>query len=332
MQGIRFLGTGSFLPETTLTNNDLSKFIETNDEWIFTRTGIKARHFNIGSTNFMMAAEAAKKAIADSGLDASEIDMIIVSTCTPDFFYPSESCIVQYLTNAVNASCIDINSACTGFISALDMASRYLNEGDHKYILIVASEMLSNHVDYEDRGTCVLFGDGAAAAVVTADYTKSFHSFLAAEGDFFQQLYCKANYEPNLPIKSEENLLDDLIVSEQKKKYLQMDGKGVYKFAVDAMAKAVTEVCNKSGTVVEDIDLIIPHQANIRIIKSSMKLLQVSDDKVYTNIESHANISSACIPMCLDELRSAGKIDSGMKVCFVGFGAGLTYGAVLLDI
>lgn len=333
MQGIKILGTGSYIPPKTVSNDDFAKFVETSDEWIYSRTGIKQRHFSDDKANNEMASEAAKKAVEDSGLDAADIDMIIVSTCTPDYFYPSMSCMVQNAIGAVNASAIDVSAACTGFIAALDMAQKYLNSDDYKNILIVASERLSAHMDFEDRASCVLFGDGAGAAVVTKS-DKPFYSHIGAEGEGKEHLslFCKANYQPNSPFIDDEKLFAGIVDTDKQHKYLQMAGKGVYKFAVTAMPKAVDIVCKKANMDVNDFDLLIPHQANIRIIETAVKTMGIATEKVYTHLEQYGNTSSSCIPMCLDELKHTGKLHEGMKICLVGFGAGLTYGAVYFEL
>lgn len=333
MQGIRITGIGSYIPERIVTNEDFTKFIDTTDEWIVSRTGISERRFSTDKLNHEMAAEAARAAIADAKADVQDIDLIICSTCTPDFLYPSCSCLIQNLIGAENAACIDTNSACTGFITALDMARRYLCTGDYKRILVVASEFLSRMLDFEDRGSCFLFGDGAAAVVVEAAES-AYTSVMGAEGDPLKALYCKVNYFGKIPMEGFENTeqgIKDRLDTEKKNKYLQMDGKAVYKFAVDAMAKSVDKVCKKAGITVDDLDLVIPHQANIRIIQAAMKSMSVPAEKVYINIEKRANTSSVCIPTCLYELARDGKLKRGMKICLVGFGAGLTSGAIYFE-
>lgn len=333
MQGIKILGTGSYIPPKVVTNNDFAEYIETSDEWIRSRTGIGERHISDDKSNVQMAVEAANKAIADSGVSPEEIDLVIASTCTPDYFYPSMSCMIQAETGAVNAAAVDVNAACTGFIVALDMAHKYLNFDEYKNILIVASERLSTHLDYEDRASCVLFGDGAGAVVVTKS-NKKFCSFIGASGEAEgpnKTLYCKVNYDPNCPFIDDKKLYDGIITNDKQHKYLQMAGKGVYKFAVTAMPKAAKIVCDKVGTDVKDVDLVIPHQANIRIIETAVKTMGIDPEKVYTHLEHYGNTSSSCIPMCLDDLKRAGKLYDGMKICLVGFGAGLTYGAAYLE-
>lgn len=330
MRGIKILGTGIYTPETKVTNDDLSQFMDTNNEWIESRTGIRSRNYSAEKPNHYMAAEAGRAAIADAGLTPEDIDLIIVSTCSPEFFYPCMSGLVQHSLGAVNAAVFDVNTACTGFITAVDIASRYLEDRDYKKILVVSSERLSPHADFEDRSASILFGDGAAAAVIEHS-DKPFYSYMSAKGDYFEALYCCINKTYNCPYTKENEELNKIMDTPAKKNYLQMDGKGVYKFAVDAMATAVTKTLEKAGLTMDDIDLVIPHQANIRIIQSATKALGINPEKVYINIYEHANTSSACIPTCLDDLKKEGRIKEGMKICIVGFGAGLTSGAIVFE-
>ena len=332
MSGIEIIGTGSYVPEFVADNNKFAEFLDTSDEWITPRTGIKQRHILTDKPNYYMGIEAAKKALEDAKIDPSEVDLVLVSTCTPDFFYPSMACLIQKKIGAVNAAAFDVNSACTGFITAVDIAHKYLLSGHYKTILLVATERLSGQLDYTDRSMCILFGDASGAAVLRKSEGK-FYSMLGAEGDEFEALYCKINYQSNCPFHEDQApFYNDLFDTFEKQNYLQSDGHAVYKFAVNAMAKVVRNVAEQAGIDVADIDLVIPHQANLRIIKKAAELLDIPMDKVYTNIERMGNVSSACIPVCLDELRKAGRVKKGMKMCFVGFGAGLTYGSVLFEV
>ncbi len=329
MRGIKILGAGTYMPDTVASNDWFSTILDTNDEWIYTRTGIRERRISTDKPNWYMASEASKAALADSGIDPSEIDLVLAATCSPDYFYPALSCIVQQQTGAVNAAAFDINSACTGFINALDTASRFLQDSDYRNILIVASERLAPHCDYTDRTASILFGDGAGAAVVTRS-DKPMWSYLSAKGDFFNALYCKVDQSrANCPLLEPDALPEGIIDTEAKTHTLQMNGKAVYKFAVDAMETAVNKVLEKSGLTTGDIDLYIPHQANARIIESAVKGLKLPPEKVYVNLEKHGNTSSACIPTCLAELKADGRIKDGMTICLVGFGAGLTSGAIV---
>ncbi|MCL2694566.1 MAG: ketoacyl-ACP synthase III [Oscillospiraceae bacterium] len=325
-RGIKFTGIGSYSPPFEATNDDLSKVLETSDEWIFSRTGIKSRRYNAGKPNYTMAVKAAEAALKNANIKAAEVDYILVSTNTPDFLYPITACLIQEAVGAHNAACLDIAGACTGFVSGLDVARGLLYSG-YDRVLFVASESLTQHADFTDRATCVLFGDGAGAVVLErAD--KLFASCMKAKGENPGQpvLYYKPDYAPNLPFK------DTGYTPPSYKNFLQMDGKEVYKFAVEAMPEAARAACEKAGLILDEIDILIPHQANIRIIQTATKALGISPEKVYTNIENHGNTSSACMPVCLDELNKAGKLKAGMKLCFVGFGAGLTYGAVIAEI
>ncbi len=332
MSGIEFLGTGSYVPEFVADNDKFSEILDTSDEWIFPRTGIKQRHIATDKPNYYMGTQAALKALDAAKMSAEDVDLIIVSTCTPDFFYPAMSCLIQKRIGAKNAACFDVNSACTGFISSLDIAQKYLNADKYKNVLIVSSEKLSNQTDYTDRASSILFGD-AAGAVLLKKSDKPFYSFIGAEGDEFEALYCKIHYESNCPwFGDQDAFYDGKFDTFAKNNFLVQDGKAVYKFAVNAMADAVKNVAAQGGIDVSELDLVIPHQANLRIIEKATELLGIPSERVYTNIEHMGNVSSACIPVALDELFRAGRVRSGMKVCFVGFGAGLTYGAVIMEV
>lgn len=337
MQGIKITGTGSYTPDRVVTNDDFTKFLDTSDEWIYTRTGIKKRFYNTDKMNFQMGAIAAERALENANVSASDIDLIIVSTCTMDFFYPNTACLVQGLIGAENAACVDINTACTGFITALDMARRYLCTGDHTRILVIASEFLTRQQDFTDRNSCFLFGDGAGAVVVEAA-DKPFYSVLGAKSDLLDSLYCKIEYVSNMPLegfeteRSEGYLKDKGFKTPEQNRYLQMDGKAVYRFAVDAMADSFLKVCEKAGVKSSEIDMLIPHQANIRIINAALKSMDIPKEKVFVNLEEHGNNSSACIPTILDDLNRKGIMTEGKKMALVGFGGGLTYGSVYMEL
>jgi 3-oxoacyl-[acyl-carrier-protein] synthase-3 len=327
--GIKILGTGSYKPDLVVKNADFSAHIETDDEWITTRTGIKERRICVGKSNAFMAGEAAERALKAAHTRADEIDIIIVSTSTPDYFYTSVACMVQNRIRAKRAFAVDISAACTGFVNAVDMAQKYLASGGYKKALVVASELLSKQVDFTDRTSCILFGDGAGAAVLeSAD--KDYTAFLGAMGEDFadpdlHSLHCKVKYSSNCPFGGAETEVTSA-------EHIKMKGKDIYKFATDIMPFAVNEACAQAGLALSDIDLLIPHQANIRIINTAMKSLDIPMSKVCTNLETMGNISSACIPVCLDELYEAGRIRPGMRLCLVAFGAGLTYGAIIIEV
>lgn len=332
MNGIEILGTGCFTPDFVADNDRFSEILDTSDEWIFPRTGIKQRHIATDIPNYYMGAKAAENALKSADFNAEDVDLIIVSTCTPDFFYPAMSCLIQKLIGAKNASCFDVNSACTGFITSLDIAHSFLSTGKHKNVLIVSSEKLSQQVDYTDRASSILFGD-AAGAVLIRSSDKPFCSYLGAQGDEFEALYCKAHYDSNCPWYGDiDKFYENRFDTPAKQHFLVQDGKAVYKFAVNAMADAVKNAAAQGNYDLSQIDIVIPHQANLRIIEKATELLGIPSDKVYTNIEHMGNVSSACIPICLNELRTAGRIVSGMKICFVGFGAGLTYGSAIMEV
>ncbi len=332
MNGIKILGTGSYTPEFTADNDKFSEILDTSDEWIFPRTGIKQRHIATDVPNYYMGTQAALKALENAGVSPEAVELIIVSTCTPDFFYPAMSCLIQKKIGAKNAACFDVNSACTGFITSLDIAQKYLACGKYKNVLIVSSEKLSQQTDYTDRASSILFGDAAGAVLLTAS-DKRFSSYMRAEGDEFEALYCKINYDnANCPWYGDiDKFYENRFDTDQKRNFLVQDGKAVYKFAVNAMAEAVRNAAAEENLDLSELDIVIPHQANLRIIEKATEMLGIPSEKVYTNIEHMGNVSSACIPVALDELNRAGKLHEGMTICFVGFGAGLTYGSAIVE-
>ncbi len=327
--GVKIKGVGRYAPEIVATNDDYAKIVETNDEWITQRTGIKTRHISNGEPTYYLGAMAAKEAIANAGISAEEIGLILASTCTPDYYTPSTACLVQRELGVSGCPAIDINCACSGFVYAVDMAKRYLAEGDIKYVLVVAAEELSKFVDYTDRSTCILFGDAAAAVVLEKEEDTLFASYTAADGMGAPYLAARALLTTN-PFRQTESEFD-MNMPEPNKHFLLQDGKEVYKFATKALPKAVEEACKKADISPEELDAIIPHQANIRIIETAAKHLKVPMDKMVLNISDYGNTSSASIPGAFYDGVSSGRIKRGDKVCFVGFGGGLTYGAVVIE-
>ena len=329
MFGIEILGMGSYVPSLRITNDDMAKIVETNDEWISTRTGIKERCLTDGEPTWKMGAEAAKEAVKNAGIDPKEIGLIIDTTITSDFYTPSMACLIQNEIGAENAAAFDLNAACSGFVYAVDSAKRYLQTDENlKYVLVVANESLSKITDYTDRSTCVLFGDGAAAAVITRS-EKLFTSFVGADGTGAHYLYAKSH-----PVRHAFRTKDDEISSGEYSvgsTYLVQDGKEVYKFATKALPTAAQRAADKIGLDINTIDWFVPHQANIRIIETAAKNLGVSMDKFIVNIEKHGNTSSVSIPLALSEAIAEGKVKKGDRICLVGFGAGLTMGAVIID-
>lgn len=328
MQGINILGTGSYSPEMILTNDDLSNYVETSDEWITTRTGIKKRHIANGEPTWSMGTKASRKALEMASIDIKDIGLIIVSSTTEDYYLPSTACMIQRELGAIGSMALDLNCACSGFAYGMDMARRYLLAGDIKYILVVATEALSKITDFTDRTTCVLFGDGAGACIVEAS-DKLFTSHLGADGNGATFL-CARHHEPERQLQGEPVMIEDGLPTELKP-YIIQNGKEVYKFATKILPNATRLACEKINLSVDDIDFFIPHQANIRIIETACKNLGATMDKFIVNIEEHGNTSSATIPIAFDEAVRSGKIQRGDKICFVGFGAGLTYGAVVLE-
>lgn len=327
--GINILGTGSYVPKQTLTNDDFAKFVETNDEWIRTRTGITERRMAGWEPAWYMGNEAAKKAVEAAGINPEDIGLVISTSVTPDFLTPSISSVIQHKVGAVNAAAFDLNAACSGFIYAIDTARRFLDtDPSMKYVLIVATEALSRFIDFEDRTTCILFGDGAAAAVVERS-NKMYSSCLASDGSGAQALYARSlKVAPEIAVESD---FDDGFEIKDNMHHLIQDGKTVYKFAVAALPKAFELAAEKIGVTKDDIDWFIPHQANIRIIETAAKKLGVSMDKFVVTLDHYGNTSSASIPLALDEAVREGKIKKGDKIALIGFGAGLTYGGIVME-
>lgn len=328
--GIKVKGIGKYVPEMIATNEDFAKIVDTSDEWITQRTGIKTRHITNGEPTYWIGAEAAKKAIADAGIDVSEIDLIICATVTPDFYTPSTACLIQREIGAVGSMAIDINCACTGFDYGLDMARRYLlSEDDVNTVLLVSAEELSKFTDYTDRSSCILFGDGAAAFVLERKYDALYSAYLGADGNGAKFLVSRAMRSENVFRTNKEDF--DMGMPETKLHYFTQDGKEVYKFATKALPMAVTKACEKAGISPDELDAIVPHQANVRIIETAAKNLGVSMDKMVVYIDRYGNTSSASIPIAFCDAVAEGRIKRGDKVCFVGFGGGLTYAGIIFE-
>lgn len=318
------LGTGSCLPEKILTNADLERVVETSDEWIIKRTGIRERHIIDANVPLAaLAAEASRKALEDAGITALDIDLIIAATITPDYLTPSLSCCVQKEIEAANASAFDINAACSGFVYALNVAQQFIENGVHEHILVVSAEALSRVTDYNDRKTCVLFGDGAGAVVVGR--VESGMGILSITTGAMGEL----GHNLTLPCFF-INDADKENRNEGMKQVVWMDGSEVFTFASRIMSEATLKVIEGAQLTIEDVDHIFPHQANARIIQNAVKRLKYPIEKVYSNLEFTGNISSASIPVCLDEASKANLLKKGDRIVLVAFGGGLTYGAALL--
>lgn len=316
----RICGTGSALPKREVTNDDLSRIMDTSDEWIKSRTGIGARHLAVEETLVQLAADAAREALEEAKILPTELDMILAATLSADNLLPTLSCELQRELGASNAVAFDINAACSGFLFALQTADVYIKSGQYKKILVVGGEILSKLMDWSDRSTCVLFGDGAGAAVVMPDEAFGMISGVqGSDGARGGVLSCGGRKNNNPYVKNDAGL-----------SFVSMDGQEVYKFAVRTVPKAITEAVEKAGLTIDEIDLFILHQANIRIIESVSKRLKVPMEKFPTNLEKCGNISAGSIPILLDYANKNGMLHKGDRIVLAGFGAGLTWGASAL--
>jgi len=320
------LGTGSYTPERVLTNDDLSKMIETSDEWIVTRSGIRERHIaGPNEATSDMAVQAARAALADAGVEPSEIDLLIVATITPDQPLPAVACSIQHkLGLRTDVACFDLNAACSGFIYGLDTACAMLASGRYRKALLIGAEKLSSIVDWNERTTCVLFGDGAGAIVlgVSDEENKGLiGAKLGAYGDS-ADLLCIPKGGSSCPPTAESIAAGD--------HFMKMKGKEVFKLAVRAMDEAARDILEQHSLSADQIGLVIPHQANLRIIEAIAKYLQLPMDRFYVNVDRYGNTSAASVPLALDEARKSGRIKPGDITLLVAFGAGLTYGSALI--
>lgn len=320
----KITGTGSSVPEKVLTNFDLERIVDTSDEWITTRTGIKERRIaSAGEYTSTFATGAAEKALAMAGVDPAELDLIIVATVTPDFPFPATACILQDNLKASKAAAFDISAACSGFIYGLSVADKFIRTGTVKKALVIGAEILTRIVDWTDRNTCCLFGDGAGAAVLEASEGESgiLSTHIHSDGTYWELLN-----QPGVGNRNPacQKTLDDKLI------YINMQGNEVFKLAVRAMDEAAHEALAANGLSTADIDLFIPHQANRRIIDAIGKRMGLSEDQLYINLERYGNTSSASIPLALDEANRSGRIKAGDILLFDAFGGGLTWGAALV--
>jgi len=325
LRSVGILGTGSYLPENKVTNFDMEKIVDTSDEWIRTRTGIGARHFAAdGEATSDMAAKAAEKALEAAGITAEEIDLIIVGTCTPDMLLPATACLVQAKLGVSGCAAFDLETACSSFVYGMEIARNFIATGTYNKVLVIGAEKLSSILDFEDRTTCVLFGDGAGAAVLgpVEDGKGILSSELGANGS--KGMVLKVDAGGSRMPATEETVAEKL-------HYLSMDGSEVFKFAVRIMGSSSMNVIEKAGLSLEDIDFLVPHQANMRIISSAAKKLKLPMERVQVNLDAYGNMSAASIPVALDEALRSGKIKEGDKTVLVGFGGGLTWGACVVQ-
>lgn len=332
MRTIRITGTGSALPGRIVTNKELEQLVKTSDEWIRERTGIGERHVSVGETVVTLASEAARKALEQAGKRAEEIDLILVATCSPEQYLPCCACQVQADIGAVNALAFDVNAACSGFLFALNTADAYLRTGLAENALIIGSEVLSKLVDWTDRSSCILFGDGAGAVVVEQCEVSSgiLGRALHSDGAGGGVLQCGARELTTPYARTSAAITDQNQPMDGREHYIQMDGQEVYRFATRRVPQCIEEALSDAGLAVPDIDLFVLHQANARIIDAVAKRLHADREKFPTNLERVGNLSSASIPVLLDELNRKGKLHRGDRIVLAGFGAGLTIGACVM--
>ncbi|MDI6756769.1 MAG: beta-ketoacyl-ACP synthase III [Endomicrobiia bacterium] len=325
--GVKIVSTGRYLPEKILTNEELSKIVETSDEWITTRTGIKERRIAAkGALSSDLGAEAAKIALTRAGLSGADIDMLICATITPDKIFPSTACYIQQKIGAAEVPAFDVSAACSGFIYALGVASGFIRSGAAKRVLIVGAEVLSKFTDWHDRSTCVLFGDGAGAMVLEAAEggTDSLLSlFIGADGQYAELLHIPAG-GASAPA-TEETVKNRL-------HFMKMSGKEVFKVAVTKMAEAFEKALAKTNLKPSDINLLIPHQANMRIIDAVSRRLGFPMEKTYVNVHKYGNISAATTIVALDEALEEGRLNKGDTAALVAFGGGFTWGAAIIRV
>ncbi len=314
----KVIGTGSYLPEKVLTNFDLEKIVDTTDEWIVTRSGIRERHIvAVGEMTSDLALQASLRAIESAGIKADEIDLIVVATTSPDKMFPSTACLLQDKLGIANGgAAFDLQAVCGGFVYAVNTADLYIRTGQAKTALVVGAEVMSRMVDWTDRTTCVLFGDGAGAVVMRAN---------DAPGILAAKLHSDGRHHALL--RADGNICNGEV---QGDPFIKMEGQAVFKFAVTALSRVVDEVLKDAGMQGADVDWLVPHQANIRIIEATAKKLGLSMDRVVTTLSHHGNTSSASIPLALDAAVRDGRIKAGQNVLLEAIGGGFTWGAVLL--
>lgn len=316
----RVIGTGSYVPENIVTNDDLAEIVDTNDEWICSRTGICQRRISADMGTSDMAALAAVRALEDAGVEPSQVDIIVLATSSADYSFPSGACEVQGKIGAVNAVAFDLSAACTGFIFALNTVHSFIRSGIYKTGLVIGAESFSKMTDWSDRNTCVLFGDGAGAAVVKADLAGIIHMEMKSDGTKSDVLKCTS--------RTMGNFLNHTV---PELGFTTMDGQEVFKFAVKKVPESIKDLLDQSGVAIEEIDYFVLHQANCRIVESIAKRLKLPLEKFPMNMDRYGNTSAASIPLMLDEMKKDGRLKIGNKLVLAGFGAGLTWGTTLLE-
>lgn len=318
------VGLGSYQPENRMTNDDMAKLVDTSDEWIASRTGIRERRITTGETTSDLAYEAGKRAIADADLEPEELDLIICATISPDSFMPSVACIVQAKLGAVKAAAFDLVAACSGLVYGISVATAFIESGMYRTILVIGAETLSKALDWSDRSTCVLFGDGAGAVVLQASDKKGIIAVNLLSDGSKQDYLCLPGLPLCNPFLSTKEVTPNLPV-------ITMKGQEVFKFAVRSISENIKEVLIKTALKKEDIRYIVAHQANCRILEQAAKTCGIEPTKFFMNLDRYGNTSAASIGMALDEMKEKGMLSVGDKIILIGFGGGMTSGAVLIE-
>ncbi len=320
MINTKIIGVGSYAPSNVVTNDDLSKIVETNDEWIYTRTGIKERRISTGELTTDLAEKAAIKALKAASLDASDIDVVICATVTPDHYFPSTANQLQSRLGLNEIMTFDINAACSGFVYGLELADKLIKSGAYNNVLLIGAETLTRYTDWSDRNTCVLFGDGAGAMVIgKSDEVGIIDITIGSRSDDNLELVSK-----NVPLK------DPSVNATHPQDHIHMNGREVFKFATKIMPKTIKELLERNNMTKDDLDSIVAHQANIRILQKAASFLDVSMDKVFANIHKYGNTSAASVPLAIDEAIQSGVLKRGDTFATVAFGGGFTWGGALI--
>lgn len=323
MNHVKIIGTGSSVPNNVVTNKKLSEWVDTSDEWIRSRTGIEERRLSDGVTASKLGLQASLKALENAEVKSEEIDLIIVATMTPDYNLPNTACLIQRDLKAYNATAFDISAACSGFVYSLNTAVQFIKTGTYKTVLVVGTEVLSKLIDWQDRGTCVLFGDGAGAVVLKESESEGFISMeMGSDGRMSDALLCKSRGIDNPLIRNSDKGLD----------FMSMKGQEIFKFVCSTIPNNISNLFKRTEYKLEDVTHFVLHQANKRIIQAVAKRLKVDEDKFYTNLEYYGNTSAASIPIALDEGLKGNIIKKNDLIVMSGFGGGLTWGSTLIKI
>lgn len=317
MPGVKIIATAHYVPPRIVTNDEISTWVDTSDEWIEKRTGIKQRHISEGENTSDLCTKVAKSLLKKTGLVADDIDLILVTTVTPDYLSPSVSCLVAEAIGGDTAVAMDINGACTGFVYGFSVAQKYLAAG-YGRVMLIGGDVLTKYTDWTDRNTCILFGDGAGGVILTA-----------SDETYAEKLHSRGARPITL---SHQPVINPFCQNKHEMDYIKMDGREVFKFAVKSVSENIEELLEKANLTLDDIDCIVPHQANGRIIEGIAKKLKVDLSKFYVNTQNYGNTSSASIPIALDEIVNGNLIARGSKIILSGFGAGLTWGSILLEL